>query len=176
MKTFVKIFGVLLLAYLACCFFGPKSFNTEKSVTINASPQAVYALVSDFNQWKSWSPWVKRDPEMKSTIEGQAGVVGHKQSWESDSEGTGSQVMIELKPDAYVKTELRFKDWDEPSYAEMMISPTEGGSELKWTMKGSNIPFMFRGVLFIMNGNGRLEKDYEEGLIAIKAVAEKSNS
>lgn len=171
---FIRIFGILLLAYLACCLLGPKSFNTEQSVTIKAPPQKVYGLISDFNQWKSWSPWVKRDPEMKSTIEGQPGVAGHKQTWESKSEGSGSQVMIELKPDAYVKTELRFKDWDEPSYAEMMLTPVTDGTEMKWNMKGSDIPFMFRGVMLVMDGPGRLVKDYQEGLTAIKTIAEKN--
>lgn len=174
MKMFVRIFGILIIVYLACCVLGPKSFNTEQSITVNASPQKVYALVSDFNQWKGWSPWAKRDPEMKSTIEGQPAMVGHKQSWVSDSEGEGSQTMIELKQDAYVKTELRFKDWDEPSYAEMFITPASSGTEIKWNMKGSNIPFIFRGLMMIMNGPGKLEQDYKDGLSGIKAIAEKS--
>lgn len=175
MKTFIRIFGILLVIYLASCLLGPKSFNTEQSVSIKAPPAKVYALISDFNQWKGWSPWVKRDPQMKSTMEGEAGKVGHKQSWISESEGEGSQEMIELKPDAYVKTELRFKDWDEPSYAEMILTPTVDGTEMKWNMKGSDIPFIFRGLMMVMDGPGKLEQDYKDGLAGIKELAEKGN-
>jgi len=43
-----------LLVYAAT---RPDSFRIERSATIKAPPEKVYALVNDFHRWAAWSPW-----------------------------------------------------------------------------------------------------------------------
>ena len=40
----------------------PDSFSIERRATINAPPEKVFPLISDFHQWRGWSPWETRTP------------------------------------------------------------------------------------------------------------------
>lgn len=165
-------FVVVIAVYVIMCIMGPKSFQTEKSIVVNASPQSVFSLTSDFNQWSKWSPWQLKDPNMKNTVSGTPGELGHKMSWESESQGSGEQEIVEVKLDELVKTKLSFKDWDAPSYASFMITPEANGTKVSWTMEGSEIPFLMRGMMVAFNAVGAIESDYEQGLAEIKRIAE----
>jgi hypothetical protein len=46
-------------------------------------------MVSDYNNWKTWSPWVEMDPELAITVEGEPGKAGHKMSWKGSKLGRG---------------------------------------------------------------------------------------
>jgi hypothetical protein len=36
-----------------------------KLITIEASAEKVKSIITDFNHWKSWSPWLITEPEQK---------------------------------------------------------------------------------------------------------------
>lgn len=166
--VFASIFGV----YTILCLMGPKNFNVTKSLKMHASPASVFEEISDFSHWASWSPWVKRDPNMKSTINGEAGKIGHSQSWESENVGSGTQTIVEIKDRQSLKTELVFTDWDGKSYAEFILKPMGDSTEVSWTLQGDDLPFMARGFIFLMGGAKMIEKDYTEGLAGLKKVTE----
>ena len=50
----------------------PDTFAVKRVVSIKAPPEKIAALVTDFHQWGSWSPWEKLDPNMKRTFTGAA--------------------------------------------------------------------------------------------------------
>ncbi len=171
-KFLVMGFVVVIAVYVVMCILGPKSFQTEKSIVVNASPQTVFALTSDFNKWSKWSPWQQKDAQMKNMISGNPGEIGHKMIWESESQGSGEQEIVEVKLDEMIKTKLSFKDWDEVSYASFFITPQGESTKVSWTMEGSEIPFMMRGMMVAFNAMGTLEEDYEQGLSSIKKLSE----
>lgn len=35
----------------------PDSFRLERSISIKAPAEKVHALIDDFHNWPSWSPW-----------------------------------------------------------------------------------------------------------------------
>lgn len=39
----------------------PNTFRVERSMSINASAEKVFALINDFKRWGEWSPWDKKD-------------------------------------------------------------------------------------------------------------------
>ncbi|MFM7516908.1 MAG: SRPBCC family protein, partial [Pirellula sp.] len=39
------------------------SWNVARSIEIAAPVSKVYDLISDFNTWTSWSPWLIADPK-----------------------------------------------------------------------------------------------------------------
>ena len=45
----------------------PDSFSVERRLHMQAPPEKVFALVSDFHHWPAWSPWEKLDPSMTRT-------------------------------------------------------------------------------------------------------------
>ncbi len=173
---FLKVFLLLLLAivaaYLVFCIMGPKDLNLSKSVTIGASPSAVFEEIRDFARWKSWSPWALRDSAMSNEYEGEPGTVGHLQRWESRTEGSGTQTILEVRVNEFIRTELQFKDWSESSFSNWLIEPAGDSTRVTWTMEGGELPFMIRGLAAIMGMRSGIEKDYADGLNNLKSVVE----
>lgn len=168
------LIGLLLLvgAYLIMSIFGPKRLDTSRSIVINAPVEKVFAIAADFNQWPKWSPWQLRDTQMKNTVIGDPMSLGHKMSWESETQGSGEQEIVEIVQNSMVKTSLKFKGWDQTSYAAFILLPEGEGTKLTWTMEGGEVPFMMRGMMVAFGAVGAMEKDYDEGLAGIKKLAE----
>src|ERR1700754_3890560 len=85
----LKFLGMLVVAVVVVVLFlalmKPSTFRVERSVTVNASPEKVAALIDDFHQWDAWSPWAKLDPAMKTTYSGPASGPGAVYEWEGNS-------------------------------------------------------------------------------------------
>jgi hypothetical protein len=79
MKWLVRtVIGVAVLAVvlLAVGMVLPSHFRIERSASINAPADKVYALLVDPREWKRWSVWNQRDAAMKIgtwTNEGEMG-------------------------------------------------------------------------------------------------------
>ena len=170
----ITLIGIaaLLAAYLLCCVLGISKFKTSKSIVINASPEQVFAEINDYKKWPAWSPWAQRDKKMENIYTGNPAEVGHKNTWKSKSEGSGSQEIVEIRNNEYIKSKLVFTDWDGETFTEFILKADGENTNVTWTMEGSEFPFMARGFIFLMGGNKMIEKDYEEGLASLKKIVE----
>ena len=84
------IVAVLIVAVLAFAALRPDSFELQRSITIQAAPAKVFALIDDFRAWKRWSPWEKMDPAMTKTHSGAAAGKGAAFAWQGkDKVGQG---------------------------------------------------------------------------------------
>jgi effector-binding domain-containing protein len=170
----ITLIGIaaLLAAYLFCCSLGISKFKTSKSILINASSEQVFSEINDYKKWPTWSPWAQRDKKMENIYSGNPNEIGHKNSWKSKSEGNGSQEIIEIRNNEYVKSKLVFTDWDGESFTEFILKQEGNKTNVTWTMESTEFPFISRGFIFLMGGNKMIEKDYEEGLANLKKVVE----
>lgn len=83
----VVVFLVAVLGYAAT---QPDSFSVERTISISAPPEKVFAHLNDFHAWDAWSPWAKLDPAMKTTYGGPASGPGATYEWTGNSDvGTG---------------------------------------------------------------------------------------
>jgi hypothetical protein len=170
-RTLLYLLLIVVVLYIVLCFTGPKKFELERSVQINASPDVVMAEVSDFRRWDAWSTWSKMDPEMENTYSGEAGMVGHSNTWKSAKVGNGTQTIVAISP-LNMATELIFTDWDGISKTEFRLQPDGAVTTVTWTMDGSPIAFPVRGLMVILGMQKSLEKDYESGLAGLKKTIE----
>src|ERR1700675_3230229 len=83
----LAVIGAIALALVIGGFFVPSSFAVQRSAVINASPNKIYNLVVEPKQWKRWSVWTQRDPDMNIIYSGPPFGMGAKWSWQSKSEG-----------------------------------------------------------------------------------------
>ena len=175
---FVKytLFGLLaiVILYIVACTIGPKKFEVKKSLSINASADMIWSELANFKNWEAWSPWHQYDTSMVNTYAGEAGAVGHKNAWTSKEMGNGTQEIIEVDNLRRIKSSLKFADWGEDAitYSEYILEPEGEGCKATWTMDGSEIPFMFRGLMLLMGAQKSVEQDYENGLAALKKIVE----
>lgn len=178
MKKFLKITGISLLViiviYVILCAVAPP-FAIERSTVINAKDSVIFAKFGDFKAWDSWSPWTEKDPDIpkNSSYSGTPYTKGHQVEWKSESQGSGRQVIEDIKPYSYIKTALYFQpNDDEPGYSEFKLTPEGNGTKVTWSMKGK-MPFMMRGMMMLMGVNKILTKTFDRGLERIKAECEK---
>jgi uncharacterized protein YndB with AHSA1/START domain len=92
----LALIGVFVAGVLAIAATKPDSFEVRRSVTINAPPQAVFALINDYRQWTAWSPWENKDPGMKRSYSGPQSGKGAIYAWDGNGDvGKGRMTITE---------------------------------------------------------------------------------
>jgi effector-binding domain-containing protein/uncharacterized protein YndB with AHSA1/START domain len=171
LKTLLLCLLVVIAALVVIAFFLPKTAHVERSVTIARPPSQVFALLSNLHRFNAWSPWFDLDPQAKYTFSGPLTGVGAKSSWTGNKDvGSGSQEIIESRPNELVKTQLDFGAMGRPT-ASFKLVPAGLGTTVTWSLdqsfEGSLIGRYFGLMLDSMVG-----KDYDKGLTRLKALVE----
>jgi|SRR5437867_1508665 len=161
---------VVLLAGIGLLL--PRRVHVEQSANIEATPATVFALVNDFAMFNRWSPWHAMDPQAEYTLEGPPRGVGARMIWKGDPKtvGSGSQEIVESRPNETVKTHLDFGEQGAAT-ALFTLTPDGGGTKVVWgfeTDLGMNPVSRYFGLMF----DKMIEKDYEKGLQGLKKLAE----
>lgn len=172
MKKVLYVILAIALIYLVCCIIGPSAVKVERTAAINASADAIKSQLTDYNVFKTWSPWQEKDPNMKMTVEGEPGTVGHKYAWEGNKEvGKGTMELTSIGADT-VKERLVF-DGRGASDVWFALKPEAAGNNVTWGMD-MNVPFLGRGMMMFFKGkmDKMLGGDFEKGLAKLKTVAE----
>ena len=176
LKVFGIVLGLIVVVILVMIAMQSPQSHVERSITINASPSAVFPYFNDFKKFNEWSPWVKLDPNIQQTYEGPPAGVDSKMSWTSEKLGPGSQWIIESEENKRVKTGLQFGGFDGRFFSEAVMDPIEKGTRVTYHYYGdvSNTGFVnvMMGKFFGMFMDSMLGKDYEKGLNNLKDVVE----
>ncbi len=164
--------GVVVVLVLAA--MKPDSFQIRREITINAPPERIYPLIADFRAWAAWSPWEKKDPAQKRSFSGPDSGVGARYAWEGDKNvGQGSMEIAEASAPNSVGINLDFlKPFEAHNKAVFALRPAGQATHVSWTMTGPT-PFMFKIVHVVMNMDKMVGGDFEAGLRAMKAEAER---
>jgi uncharacterized protein YndB with AHSA1/START domain len=176
MRTAMRILiglVLVLIAFSAVVAVQPATFKITRTATIAAPPEKVFAVVNDFHNWQSWSPWMALDPAAKATFEGPAAGPGAKFAWSgNDKVGEGRMEIKDAKPGERVLIKLDFiKPMEGTSDTEFTFKPAAGGTEVTWSMTGED-GFVGKAARFFMNLDKMVGGDFERGLGNLKKVAE----
>ena len=176
---FVKIvLGVIVALVAVFVLVGlllPSGQHVERSTVVKADQSDVFALVGDYRNFNSWSPWATYDPDTEYEFSGPATGVGSKMSWRSEHQnvGNGMQEVVEFQPDTMVRSKLTFEGFDTPSYATFKLESTDGGTHVTWSFDGNMDTLLGRYLGLMMDK--WVGADYELGLARLKEVAEKGD-
>jgi effector-binding domain-containing protein len=170
----LKIIGYFLIgllgAYLIAAMVAPSSLFIEQSTTINASPATVFNQVSCFDKWPSWSPWNSMDPGMSNEYSDNPCGLNARNSWSGEKTGQGTQMIVELIENEYLKTTLVFGTDSTPQVSEWKFEAVEGGTKVTWNLIGTEVSFFKRPKNLMIKHF--LTEAYATGLAALKIVAE----
>lgn len=171
LKNVVITFVVLVVLFLGVGFLLPSEFKVERSVTIDAQPEAVFAEVANLRKWRGWGVWFKRDPQMQITYSGPEGAIGMKSEWTSESEGSGEMQVLEMVPNQKMVYSLYFPEFEMGSTGELVLEQQDGQTKVTWMDYGdvgSNpVNHYFAAFMDSMIG-----PDFEAGLSNLKTVVE----
>jgi len=85
------------------------TYTVQRSTTIDAPPNQVYAQIIDFRQWADWSPWDDMDPSMDKTFSGADAGVGAKYGWSGNRKvGQGNMEITDANQPSSVQIALEF--------------------------------------------------------------------
>jgi uncharacterized protein YndB with AHSA1/START domain len=173
-KTIAIIVVALIAALLLFAATKPDTFRVERSASIKAPPEKVFALLNDFQRWDAWSPWEKKDPAMKRTFSVVTSGKGAQYAWEGNREvGQGRMEIAESVPPSKVAIKLDFaKPFEAHNLVEFTLEPKGDVTNITWAMQGDT-PYFAKVIHVFLNMDSIVGKDFEAGLANLKTVAEK---
>ncbi|HUD53395.1 SRPBCC family protein [Parvibaculum sp.] len=177
MKIVLVLLAVLAAAVAALLVYAatrPDTFRYERRIGIKAPPEKIYPLIADFGLWRGWSPYENRDPEMKRSYSGTQGSVGAGYAWSGNKNiGTGSMKLVEAAPPSRLVMKLDFiSPFEAHNRAEFTLTPKGDETEVTWAMYGP-ATFTSKMMGLVFNVDRMVGTDFETGLAALKAEAEK---
>ncbi len=174
----LKIFGisavVVIAAFLAYVATRPDAFRVERSTTIKAPPEKIYAQIQDLKAWAAWSPWEKKDPAMKRTFGAVTAGKGAVYEWHGDKNvGKGRMEITDAAPASRLVIKLDFLEpFEAHNTSEFALERKGDATAVTWAMYGpANFMSKLMGVFF--NMDKMVGADFEAGLANLKAVAER---
>ena len=165
----VVIVGILILAATR-----PDDFKIERKAAIKAPPEKVFGILNDFKSWALWSPWEKKDPNMKRTFGAVTAGKGATYTWDGDKNvGQGGMTINESTPSTKLVIALDFlKPFEAHNTVTFTLNPVAEGTEVNWAMEGKQ-NFMGKIMCLFMDMEKMVGPDFEAGLANLKAAAEK---
>lgn len=169
------VIAVVIVIGLAVAATKPDTFRVERSGSIKAPPEKVFALIEDFHQWTSWSPWENLDPNLKRTYGGAAKGKGATYAWQGNAQaGEGGMEILEATPASRVLIKIDFfKPFEAHNQVDFALTSESGGTRVVWSMTGPQA-FMMKVMGMFMSMDSMVGKDFEKGLVSLKAVTEKA--
>lgn len=178
MSEVIIIAAIVLVAAIAVVLIlaatKPDIFRIERSATINAPAEKIFAVLSDFRRWGGWSPWENKDPDMKRVFSGAERGTGAVYGWEGDKNvGTGRMEILEANTPSKLVIKLDFfKPFEAHNTAEFTMLPQGNATNVHWVMHGPS-PFMAKVMHVFINMDKMVGKDFEQGLANLKQLTEK---
>ena len=174
MLTIVVIVVGLIAVVLIIAATRPDTFRLQRAATIQAPPATVFALINDFHNWTSWSPWEKIDPALKRTYGGAASGKGAVYEWEGKKAGTGRMEITDTSSPSKIIIKLDFfKPFEAHNTTEFTMEGSGNSTNVGWLMHGPN-SYMGKVMSLFMSMDKMVGKDFEAGLANLEAVAEAS--
>jgi uncharacterized protein YndB with AHSA1/START domain len=152
----------------------PDTFRVERATNIKAPAEKIFPYINDLHSWTAWSPYDKRDPEVKRTYTGADSGKGAIYEWSgNDKVGTGRMEIIETSAPSKIVIKLDFfKPFEGHNTAEFTLQQNEETTNVTWAMYGPS-SFFSKLMHTFMDMDKMIGTDFAAGLSNLKAVCEK---
>jgi hypothetical protein len=171
-----KIIAIAVVAVLAVLLIyaatRPDAFRVERSASIKASPENIFALINNLHDFNTWNPYEKKDPSIKGSYHGPSGGPGAAYAWESEKVGVGSMEITASSAPSRVAMKLDFvKPFEAHNIVEFTLQPQGDATQVTWAMHGPS-PYMSKLMGIFFNMDKMIGTDFEAGLANLKRAAE----
>lgn len=149
------------------------TYTVERTTTIDAPADKVYAQIVDFHNWRNWSPWDDLDPDMQRSYSGADSGVGAGYSWTGNRKaGEGQMKITEAVEPSSVQIAVEFlKPFKSSSTTTFNLKPQGDATQVTWTMTGPKT-LMTRVIGVFRSMDKMVGPDFEKGLAQLKGTAE----
>jgi hypothetical protein len=170
----IALLVVVVGAILVYAATKPDTFRVQRSTSIKAAPDTIFALINDYRSWTAWSPYEKRDPALKRTYSGAAAGKGAVYEWEGNSQvGQGRMEITDTAAPSRVTIKLDFiKPFEGHNIAEFTLEPSGDTTNVTWAMYGP-ARYITKLMSVFINMDKMIGNDFETGLANLKTLTEK---
>ena len=174
LKKFALCVLAILVVIVLMAAMKPNSFTMSRSIAIDAPPEKIAALITDFHQWRTWSPWEALDPAMQRTYSGAASGKGAVYAWQGNKDvGRGRKEILEAASPARTVIQLDFiEPFASSNVTTFILVPAGRGTSVTWTMAGPML-FVSKLMTVFVSMDALIGKDFDKGLAQLKTAAEK---
>jgi uncharacterized protein YndB with AHSA1/START domain len=177
LKILATVAVVLLAAIAGVLVYAaakPDSFRVARTQSIKAPPEKIFPLINNLHGWNAWSPYEKKDPQMKRTFSGAESGKGAVYEWDGDKNvGKGRMEITEATAPTKIVIKLDFiSPFEGHNVAAFTLAPQGDATNVTWSMDGP-APFVSKLMQVFINLDTMIGNDFEAGLANLKALAEK---
>jgi hypothetical protein len=177
MSEIIAVIAILLALAIAVVLIlalrKSDTFSVSRAASIHAPPEKIFAAISDFHQWRAWSPYEDRDPNLQRSYSGAASGKGAVYEWNGNKNvGTGRMEILEAPAPGKVVIKLDFlKPFEAHNTAEFTLLPRGDTTNVTWLMHGP-APLLSKVMQVFINMDNMVGKDFATGLANLKRITE----
>ncbi|WP_010582867.1 SRPBCC family protein [Schlesneria paludicola] len=169
----VSVLSLMAVVLAVIIATRPDTYRVERTEQVHAPCDVVFRIINDLKQWRRWSPYDKRDPEMKVKWSGADQGPGAIYDWNGNKDvGEGRLTIVDSKPNEYVAMKLEisrpFKCENDVKFA---LVPNSDGTRVSWILDGKN-NLISKAFSLIVSMDKMVGKDFEEGLSKLNSIAQ----
>jgi hypothetical protein len=174
LKLIALVIIVAIAAILIYAATKPDGLHVERSVSIKAAPDKIFALVNDFHNWNDWTPYNRKDPAMKKTFSGAPSGVGAIYAWEGNNQaGQGSISITDAVPHTKIAFNLdMLKPFEGHNKVTFSFKANGDSTRITWAMDAKSA-YIAKVMSVFMDMDKMIGSDFEFGLAKLKTLAEK---
>jgi hypothetical protein len=168
----VVLAGVVLLLVVAAT--RPDRFHVERSLTIAAPADVLFARIDNLREMNRWNPYAQKDPAMKETYEGPAAGPGSGYAFEGNAQaGSGRIDVTASTPGQRVEMRLQMvKPFPADNQVAFTLQPDgAGATRVTWAMDGPS-PYIAKVMGLVFSMDRMVGGEFDRGLAQLKALAE----
>lgn len=169
-KIVLAVIAIFMVASIAIGLALPSDYRIERSITVDAAPERIHALVGDLQRWPEWAPWQDADPTIRVSYGSTTSGVGAHQSWVGDS-GSGELTFTESSPETGVRYDLSFDQGAFRCEAAMLYMREADTTRVTWRMSG-DVGMNIIGRYFALMLDSTAGPMFDDGLTKLKARVE----
>ncbi len=175
----VKIVLALLIAAVgivaALAARMPDQYMYTRERVIAAKPATLFAQINDLNNFNTWSPWARLDPNAKITFDGAPAGPGAAMHWDGNAKiGKGSMTIEDAVRNKSVTYDLVFeKPMAGTSVSQITLEPMDArNTKVTWSMSGTS-KFHEKMIAVVMNCEKMMGEQFDAGLVNLAAKVER---
>lgn len=150
-----------------------KPYAVVRTVTIEAPPEHVHAMIADLGSWVLWSPWEGRDATLVRRFSHPTTGPGAWFEWEGNFQAGQGRVEILHVSDDSVSLDVQ---WRRPVVSEQQmefrLARAGSGTQVTWTTHGE-ISGAIRVLAYFVPMSRIHGPTFSRGLARLKAVCER---
>jgi carbon monoxide dehydrogenase subunit G len=175
MLSFLLI-AVIAIVALILCVLGlaatkPARYTVQRTITAQAMPEKVFALINDFHRWADWNE--KDATSMTRSFSGAPAGKGAILEW--DGQGKSGKVRLEIVESSPKLIRVQ-ADWTKPFVARnfniFTLEPEGNATHVTWALDGENV-FALKAMTVFVSADRLMGSHFEKGLADLKTAAEK---